>query len=117
MKITINEFKKNLSDVCSEIEYSKEEFVEILNWIKNNFEMTYNEEADLYFGPTQTLDNIQKSFMKYVEQINEHARHVSDEGDTDYHPNELKYMYVEALCIHAYDQIIKKEINRVFQSY
>ena len=117
MEFQMDTFKEKLAEVCVDIKYSKEEFIEILNWIKNNFGTTYSEEADLYFGPTQTAANIQKSFVKYVEQINERAGHISGEEYTDYDPNELKYMYVASLCVHAYDQIIKKEINRVFQNY
>ena len=62
MEFQIDTFKEKLAEVYVDLEYSFDEFEKILRWIKNNFETTYNKDADLYFGPTQNLHNFQKSF-------------------------------------------------------
>ena len=74
MEFQIDTFKEKLSEVYVDLEYSFDEFEKILRWIKNNFEKTYNDDADLYFGPTQNLVNFKKSFKLYIEQIKKHDR-------------------------------------------
>ncbi len=106
----IDTFKEKLAEVYVDLEYTSDEFEKILRWIKNNFEKTYNNDADLYFGPTQNLHNLQKSFELYIEQINEYheVHHTFDEW---------MYEYTESLCIHAFNEILKNYLNETFKNY
>ena len=94
----------------------EEEFEKILGWIKNNFEKTYNNDADLYFGPTQNLPNFQKSFKLYIEQINKHNMSFF-ESEACHTFDEWMYMYTESLCVHALNQILKNSLNETFKNY
>jgi hypothetical protein len=108
-------FKEKLIEVYADLEYSWDEFEKILRWIKNNFEKTYNNDADLYFGPTQNLVNLQKSFELYIEQIKKYDKKI---GSKTYHNfNEWMYMYTESLCVHAFNEILKNHLKETFKNY
>jgi hypothetical protein len=109
MKFQMDIFKKSLIKVYFDLEYTENEFNQILRWIKNNFETTYDKDADLYFGPTQTLDNLQKTFIEYVEQINKHNKALTRE-EACHTYEEWIYMYAETLSVHAFNQILKENI-------
>ena len=115
MKFQIDTFKEKLIEVYVDLEYSSDEFEKILRWIKNNFEKTYNNDSDLYFGPTQNLENLQKSFELYIEQIKKHDKKI---GSKTYHTfNEWMYMYTESLCVHAFNEVLKNYLNETFKNY
>lgn len=109
-------FKEKLIEVYADLEYTSDEFEKILRWIKNNFEKTYNNDADLYFGPTQNLHNLQKSFNLYIEQINKHNMSFF-ESEACHTFDEWMYMYAESLCAHALNKILKNSLNEIFKNY
>lgn len=111
MKFQMEIFKEKLIEVYADLEYTSDEFEKILRWIKNNFEKTYNNDADLYFGPTQNLHNLQKSFNLYIEQINKHNE------EACYTFDKWMYEYAESLCVHAYNEILKNYLNETFKNY
>jgi hypothetical protein len=116
MKFQMDIFKKSLIKVYFDLEYTENQFNQILRWIKNNFETTYDKDADLYFGPTQTLDNLQKSFMEYIEQVNKHTKALTGEEACHYY-EEWIYMYAEALSAHAINHILKENVDKIFENY
>ena len=98
IKFQMEIFKEKLIKDCIDLKYTSDEFEKILRWIKNNFKNTYNKDADLYFGPTQNLHNLQKSFELYIEQINKH--NVSIFGSEACHTfDEWLYMYTLNLFV------------------
>ena len=111
MKFQMEIFKEKLIEFYDEHECTQDEFEKILRWIKNNFEKTYNNDANLYFGPTQNLRNLQKSFELYIEQISEHNEEACHTFE------EWMYMYTDSLCIHAFNQILKNHIDETFKNY
>lgn len=116
MKFQMDIFKEKLSEVYVDIEYTSDEFEKILRWIKNNFEKTYNKDADLYFGPTQNLVNLQKSFELYIEQIKKYDEQFG--LSPSHHTfDEWMYMYTESLCVHAFNQILKNHFDETFKNY
>ena len=109
-------FKEKLIEVYVDLEYSSDEFEKILRWIKNNFEKTYNNDADFYFGPTHNLHNLQKSFELYIEQIKKHNEK-NFSLKTCHTFDEWMYEYTEALCVHAYNEILKNYLNETFKNF
>ena len=116
MKFQMEMFKEKLIEVYADLEYTPDEFEKILRWIKNNFEKTYNNDADLYFGPTQNLHNLQKSFNLYIEQINKHNISMC-ESKACHTFDEWMYMYTESLCVHAFNEVLKNYLNETFKNY
>ncbi len=116
MEFQIDTFKEKLAEVYVDLEYSFDEFEKILRWIKNNFEKTYNNDADLYFGPTQNLTNFKKSFKLYIEQIKKHDKQFGL-SESCHNFDEWMYMYTESLCVHAFNQILKNHFDETFKNY
>ena len=116
MKFQMEMFKEKLIEVYADLEYTSDEFEKILRWIKNNFERTYNNDADLYFGPTQNLHNLQKSFNLYIEQINKHNISMC-ESKACHTFDEWMYEYTESLCVHAFNEVLKNYLNETFKNY
>jgi hypothetical protein len=108
-------FKEKLIEVYVDLEYQFDEFDKILRWIKNNFEKTYNKDADLYFGPTQNLVNLQKSFELYIEQIKKHNKKMGSSKSHTF--DEWMYEYTESLCVHAFNESMKTYLNEIFKNY
>lgn len=117
MKFQMDIFKEKLAEVYVDLEYTSDEFEKILRWIKNNFETTYNKDADLYFGPTQNLVNCQKSFELYIEQIKKHDKKMGISNTYHHTFEEWMYMYTETLCVHAFNQILKNHFDETFKNY
>ena len=116
MKFQMEMFKEKLIEVYADLEYTSDEFEKILRWIKNNFETTYNKDADIYFGPTQNLVNFQKSFKLYIEQIKKHDKKIGT--SKSYHTfDEWMYMYTESLCVHAFNQVLRNHFDETFKNY
>ena len=116
MEFQIDTFKEKLAEVYVDLEYSFDEFEKILRWIKNNFEKTYNNDADLYFGPTQNLVNFKKSFKLYIEQIKKHDKQFGS-SESCHNFDEWMYMYTESLCVHAFNQVLKNHFDETFKNY
>lgn len=116
MKFQMETFKEKLIEVYADLEYTSDEFEKILRWIKNNFEETYNNDADLYFGPTQNLVNLQKSFELYIEQIKKHDKKMGL-SKSCHTFDEWTYEYAESLCVHAFNEILKNYINETFKMF
>ena len=116
MKFQMDIFKEKLIEVYADLEYTSDEFEKILRWIKNNFEKTYNNDADFYFGPTHNLHNLQKSFELYIEQIKKHDKKMG--LSNTYHTfDEWMCLYAESLCVHAFNQIFKNYFDETFKNY
>ena len=117
MKFQMDIFKEKLAEVYVDLEYTSDEFEKILRWIKNNFEKTYNKDADLYFGPTQNSRNLQKSFELYLEQIKNHDQKMGLSKSYRHTFDEWMYLYAESLCVHAFNQILKNYFDETFKNY